>query len=160
MHTMPQRVQQGMVIISLTKKITSIFLALVIIISVFIVPTMAADTQSTSDEKVLKISWGTSGGDWGFPSPLAFYPRGPGYTMMSFCFDTLVWPDSTGDFTGLLAKSWEQSADGLTWTFHLRDNVTWHDGEHFSTNDVKFTYDYLSNKSIISASGSTGTISA
>ena len=143
-----------MVIISLTKKITSIFLALVIIISVFIVPTMAADTQSTSDEKVLKISWGTSGGDWGFPSPLAFYPRGPGYTMMSFCFDTLVWPDSTGDFTGLLAKSWEQSADGLTWTFHLRDNVTWHDGEHFSTNDVKFTYDYLSNKSIISASGS------
>ena len=42
---------------------------------------------------------------------------------------------------GDLAKSWEISDDGLTYTFHLYDNVYWHDGEKFTSADVKFTYD-------------------
>lgn len=138
----------------LREKILSAILAITIILSILIVPAAAAGPGSSNTDKVLKISWGSSGGDWGFPSPLAFYPRGPGYTMMSFCFDTLVWPDSTGNFVGLLAQSWDQSSDGLAWTFHLRDNVTWHDGVKFTASDVKFTYDYLRNNTIISAAGS------
>jgi len=42
---------------------------------------------------------------------------------------------------GDLAKSWDVSDDGLTYTFHLHDNVYWHDGVKFSSADVKFTYD-------------------
>ena len=42
---------------------------------------------------------------------------------------------------GDLAKSWEISDDGLTYTFHLYDNVYWHDGKKFTSADVKFTYD-------------------
>lgn len=38
-----------------------------------------------------------------------------------------------------LAKSWEFSDDGTTVTFHLRDNVKWHDGKDFTSADVKFT---------------------
>lgn len=38
-----------------------------------------------------------------------------------------------------LAKSWELSADGLTWTFHFRDGVRWSDGHPFSAHDVVFT---------------------
>ncbi len=38
-----------------------------------------------------------------------------------------------------LAKSWEASADGLTYTFHLQDNVKWHDGQPFTADDVVFT---------------------
>ena len=38
-----------------------------------------------------------------------------------------------------IAESWEVSADGLTWTFHLRQGVNWHDGEPFTAEDVKFT---------------------
>ena len=64
-----------------------------------------------------------------------------------------VWPDETGDFTGLLASSWENSPDGLTWTFHLRENVTWHDGEPFTADDVTFTYDYIQGKAAISPIG-------
>jgi len=41
---------------------------------------------------------------------------------------------------GDLAKSWEISEDGLTYTFVLHENVTWHDGAPFSAEDVVFTY--------------------
>ncbi len=42
-----------------------------------------------------------------------------------------------------LAKSWEHSEDGLTWTFHLRDDVKWHDGEPFTAHDVAFTFNRI-----------------
>jgi peptide/nickel transport system substrate-binding protein len=50
-----------------------------------------------------------------------------------------------GELTGDLAESWEISADKLTWTFHLRQGVTWHDGEPFTANDVKFTIELCYN---------------
>ncbi len=42
-----------------------------------------------------------------------------------------------------LAKSWQHSQDGLTWTFHLRDDVRWHDGEPFTAHDVAFTFNRI-----------------
>lgn len=38
-----------------------------------------------------------------------------------------------------LATSWDVSEDSKTFTFHLRDGVTWHDGEAFTADDVVFT---------------------
>ncbi|MBE3639621.1 ABC transporter substrate-binding protein [Mangrovicoccus algicola] len=40
-----------------------------------------------------------------------------------------------------LAESWEISEDGLTYTFHLHEGVTWHDGEPFTAEDVVFSAD-------------------
>jgi peptide/nickel transport system substrate-binding protein len=40
-----------------------------------------------------------------------------------------------------LANSWEISEDGLTITFNLRSDVKWHDGEPFTSEDVKFTFE-------------------
>jgi len=42
-----------------------------------------------------------------------------------------------------LAERWERSEDGLTWTFHLRDDVEWSDGRPFTADDVIFTFDSL-----------------
>ncbi len=39
-----------------------------------------------------------------------------------------------------LAVSWEVAADGLTYTFNLRPNVKWHDGQPFTSADVKYTF--------------------
>ncbi len=39
----------------------------------------------------------------------------------------------------LLAKEWSVSPDGLTYTFHLRDGVKWHDGQAFTSADVAFS---------------------
>ena len=41
----------------------------------------------------------------------------------------------------LLAKSWEISDDGLTYTFTLNEGVKWHDGEDFTAEDVVFSAD-------------------
>ncbi len=42
-----------------------------------------------------------------------------------------------------LAQSWEFSPDGLSYTFHLRKDVRWHDGQHFSADDVIATFDKI-----------------
>ena len=42
-----------------------------------------------------------------------------------------------------LADSLEISDDGLTFTFHLRQNVRWHDGEPFTSRDALFTYELM-----------------
>jgi peptide/nickel transport system substrate-binding protein len=45
-----------------------------------------------------------------------------------------------------LATSWAWSADGTALTFQLRDDVRWHDGKPFTADDVKCTFDLLTNQ--------------
>ena len=54
----------------------------------------------------------------------------------------------------LLAESWERSDDGLTWTFHLRKDVSWHDGTPFTAHDVDFTFNRIIYNHDIPASSS------
>ncbi|MGA7672742.1 MAG: peptide ABC transporter substrate-binding protein [Nitrolancea sp.] len=54
-------------------------------------------------------------------------------------FDGLVRVDGSGTPTPDLAKSWQVSEDGLTYTVTLRSGVTWHDGSPFTSQDVRFT---------------------
>jgi peptide/nickel transport system substrate-binding protein len=56
---------------------------------------------------------------------------------LSSVYDTLVYLDpETGDFVPGLAQSWEISGDGRTYTFHLRNDVTFHDGTPFNAQAV------------------------
>lgn len=49
-----------------------------------------------------------------------------------------------------LAESWKVSDDKLTYTFALRKNVKWHDGQALSSKDVQFTLDAASNAASVS----------
>lgn len=42
-----------------------------------------------------------------------------------------------------LARSWEILDDGRLYRFHLRDDVRWHDGRPFTSDDVKFTFEEI-----------------
>ena len=53
------------------------------------------------------------------------------------------WDEDTKTMVPDLAESWEASDDLMTWTFHLREGVTWHDGEPFTAADVKWTFDNI-----------------
>ncbi len=52
----------------------------------------------------------------------------------------------TADVEPALAESWEQSEDGLTWTFKLREGVTFHDGTPFNADAVCFNMDRMYNQ--------------
>ncbi|MEQ9814631.1 MAG: ABC transporter substrate-binding protein [Azospirillaceae bacterium] len=56
-------------------------------------------------------------------------------------YEGLTLTDENGQPYPALAESWEISEDGLTYTFHLREGVTFHDGTSFEASDVQFTYD-------------------
>ena len=49
----------------------------------------------------------------------------------------------TDEVEPALAESWEHSEDGLTWTFNLRRDVQWHDGQPFTAHDVDFTFNKI-----------------
>ncbi|MBA1157717.1 ABC transporter substrate-binding protein [Microvirga mediterraneensis] len=56
-------------------------------------------------------------------------------------YEGLVRIDRAGKVQPLLAKSWEVSPDGLTYTFRLQEGVKFHDGSAFDSADVKFAFD-------------------
>ncbi len=51
-------------------------------------------------------------------------------------FDSLTEVAADGSLKGELAESWEASADAKTWTFNLRQGVTFHNGKSFGADDV------------------------
>ena len=53
----------------------------------------------------------------------------------------LKFSDSTTEVEPCLAESWDISEDGLTYTFHLRQGVKFHDGTDFNAEAVKFNVD-------------------
>ena len=64
--------------------------------------------------------------------------------VLSYLFEGLTetsWLDDRVEPS--LARSWEASEDGMTWTFHLRDDVRWHDGTPFTALDVEFTFNSI-----------------
>lgn len=62
-------------------------------------------------------------------------------------FDFLVHAKGeTGEYVPSLAKSWDVSADRLTWTIKLRDGVKWHDGTDFTSADVAYTIQRYTDK--------------
>lgn len=54
--------------------------------------------------------------------------------------------DGTWEIAPALAESWDISPDGLTYTFHLRKGVQFHDGTPFDADAVFFNVDRLLNK--------------
>ncbi len=91
-------------------------------------------TRSTNaDASILNpILWSDSAssgiGGFFFPSLIAVDPQSGAYVT-----------------DGSMSESWEASEDGLTWTFKLRDGVTWSDGDPVDANDFKYTYDAIAS---------------
>jgi peptide/nickel transport system substrate-binding protein len=57
-------------------------------------------------------------------------------------FETLVTTKAgSTEVEGLLAEKWQSSPDGLSWTFTLRPNVKFHDGEEFNAAAVCANFD-------------------
>ena len=65
-------------------------------------------------------------------------------------FSKLIDLDKSGKFLPDLATAWKQT-DAKTWTFTLVSNATFHNGEKFTSADVKYTFERILNPSTASA---------
>ena len=59
--------------------------------------------------------------------------------MSGYSLEPLVWLDYDFNAYPGAADSWEVSDDGLTWTFHLRENAMWSDGVPVTADDWVFS---------------------
>ena len=60
-------------------------------------------------------------------------------------YDSLVWTGEGGTIVPQLAETWEVSDDGTEYTFHLRDDVIFHNGELFNADAVVFNWERVVN---------------
>ena len=65
--------------------------------------------------------------------------------------ETLVTIDRNGKVAPLLATSWTNGSDGLSYTFTLRSGVKFHDGTDFNADAVKFSIDRLLSSNTLKA---------
>jgi peptide/nickel transport system substrate-binding protein len=72
-------------------------------------------------------------------------PDWVGWWGVNYLYDTLLTIDENEALAPLLAETWEVSTDGLTYTVHLQQGVTFHDGTPFNADAVKFNYDRVLN---------------
>ncbi|MBI4277316.1 MAG: ABC transporter substrate-binding protein [Armatimonadetes bacterium] len=71
-----------------------------------------------------------------------FFTSSNEQTVYYHLFDTLVTRDANDRIIPWLATSWS-NPNSLTWEFKLRSDVRWHNGDPFTAEDVKFTFDRI-----------------
>ncbi|HET7181776.1 MAG TPA: peptide ABC transporter substrate-binding protein [Candidatus Limnocylindrales bacterium] len=69
----------------------------------------------------------------------------PDRALVALLFRGLVRLGPGSAITGDLAQRWEVADSGRTWTFHLRADLSWQDGEPLTADDVAFTVGVLSD---------------
>jgi peptide/nickel transport system substrate-binding protein len=62
------------------------------------------------------------------------------FTFLYALHDALIKPLPGHDMAPCLAESWRESDDGLTYEFTLRQGLTFHNGDPFTAEDVKFSF--------------------
>lgn len=104
------------------------------------------EAQQQGEEKnVLKLQWNQQIGiDTLFESPWTDIQC----LLPDMVYESLIVQEPGGGFAGQLASDWTVAVDGLSYTFTIRDGVTWHDGEPFTAEDVVWSW----NASIASGS--------
>lgn len=74
-----------------------------------------------------------------------YFPSRQDSIVTNLIFDNFVQPNKEGMIVGGLAQSFSVAADGITYTFNLAKNVTWHDGQKFDGDDVVATLHMLAH---------------
>lgn len=72
-----------------------------------------------------------------------FATTGQNQQLAAVLYDRLIHISGDGNFVPGLATEWSVSDDRLTWTFTLREGVTFHDGSPFTAADAVFTFERI-----------------
>ncbi len=102
-----------------------------------------ASTSASADKDSLNV---IIGAEWSTLDPQAL----PSSAEIAFCqniFDYLVVCDQDGNVSGSIAKDWTVSDDGLTYTFNLRDDITFSNGDALDADDVVLSIERFRDES-------------
>ncbi len=100
---------------------------------------LAADEGQAGDEQAEPTTLIYGSGDYTRINP-AMDEHGEINLLL---FDGLTAHNGKNEVVPGLAKSWEFDETACTYTFYLEEGVTWHDGEPFTAEDVKFTIETI-----------------
>jgi len=127
-------------------KLIAIMIALLFVISLVPLSQHANNTHvsaqsSSSNELVI----GTTSQ---VPTPTDLNPIRAIITYyLAESYASMIGWDSVGNSVPLIAQNWTISADGLTYTYNLRPNLVWSDGQPLNSSDVAFTAKLLTEQS-------------
>jgi len=103
------------------------------------VPPTVAPTAGPQTGGTLVVAIGEDPGQFNPGITTSFSP----HSVADSIYNGLVALDANANPVPDLAESWEISDDVTTYTFHLVEGVAWHDGEPFTSDDVKFTFENI-----------------
>ncbi len=119
------------------KRAIALFLSALLLLGLF----TACANKGGASENVLRIATNDE------PNTADAQKTTEYYFLPLNIFDTLlevsVQEDGQTELTPSLAESWEVSPDGITYTFHLREGVKFHNGEVFKADDVVYTFERM-----------------
>ena len=120
-----------------------LWLAAVVAAVGLLVPAAAWAATQTGDVVIATntANFGQVGGD---PATQNGYFPVPSRTV----FDSLIWADENQNMLPGLAKSWKIAPDGKNIEFTLRDDVTFHNGDKFTAEDVKYSLETYMRKEL------------
>ncbi|MBQ8992723.1 MAG: peptide ABC transporter substrate-binding protein [Turicibacter sp.] len=109
-----------------------------LMIFVFSIVTLTACSgdSGSSSEKILKVAKDTE---------LASMDQhiatdGLSFEVIAATIEGLYTSDADGNAIPAIAKSYDVSEDGLVYTFHLREDAKWSNGEHVTANDFVYAW--------------------
>jgi peptide/nickel transport system substrate-binding protein len=69
--------------------------------------------------------------------------QGDAYVAFEYIYPMLVQYNAKLQFVPDFARSWQESADGKTWTFHTQANAKWSDGKPLTAADAAWTFNTI-----------------
>lgn len=117
------------------KKLLTIFLTVAM---VFSLAACGGDSTNGQSEVIFNVAVNS-----GYDTMNAFSTESAMvYDWLNIMYDTLIAYDEDYNAVPRAAKEWSVSDDGKTWTFSLRDDIYFSDGQQLTSADVKWTYEH------------------
>ena len=91
--------------------------------------------------------------DLGNETPSVWQEFAFGKSYMRFMFDALTGTNDEGevDKTTGAAMDWSMSPDAINWTFKIRDNIKFHNGDALTAEDVKFSIGLMTSEDSVAS---------
>lgn len=101
----------------------------------------SGDEQKSGEKKILRLN--------NNEEPGSLHPGTAQGThdswILEHAFEGLTKKTPEGEIVEGIAKDWNVSDDGLTWTFNLRDDAKWSNGDPVTAHDFEFAWKYALN---------------